>query len=141
PPRAERARSSRSQLARRRILFGGRLGGGAKPPPSFARCVSEKPGMTFLTNCRPSGIPLRARAWPAQSILGGRLRKGGGAPLRVMLQRSERGCLSGRQRVAIDVQHHRHDRIVAGGRDQVDDALLVEAIDGGLERAIGDRLV
>src|SRR5262249_52897897 len=65
---------------------GRRLGGGGGAVGwggTRTRSPSEKLGMTPLTNRRPFGVPLRARALPAQSILGGRLRKGGGSPLRV----------------------------------------------------------
>src|SRR5262245_13467853 len=43
-------------------------------------------------------------------------------------QGPERGPLARGERVAVDVQHHRHDRVVAAGGDQVDHALLAEAI-------------
>src|SRR5262249_26011227 len=46
--------------------------------------------VSLLTNRRPLGAPLRARAQPAQSIHGGRLRKGGEAPLRVYLSHCRR---------------------------------------------------
>src|SRR5262249_39146394 len=46
--------------------------------------------VALLTNRRPLGAPLRARAQPAKSIQGGRLRKGGEAPLRVYLSHCRR---------------------------------------------------
>src|SRR5258705_7281923 len=53
----------------------------------------------------------------------------------------ERRALPRRQGVPVDVEDHGDDRVVPAGRDQVDDPLLAEALDGGLERGIGDGLV
>src|SRR5580765_3315069 len=57
------------------------------------------------------------------------------------LESPERGLLAGGQRVAVDVQDHRHDGVVPGDRDQVDDALVAEAVGDRLEGGVGDRPV
>src|SRR4029077_20663868 len=54
-------------------------------------------------------------------------------------ERPERRLLPPRQRVAFDVQDHRHDGVVPDRRNQVDHALIAEAAGDRREGGIGDR--
>ena len=83
---ADRGRRGDLRGARRRpaphLRAGARPADGPAVLPVLGTCRSNV-GMTPLTDRQPFCAPLRARALPAQSNPGGRLRKGGKAPRRV----------------------------------------------------------
>src|SRR5438874_11632421 len=53
-------------------------------------------------------------------------------------QRPQFGLLAVWQRIAVDVQHHRHEAVVAHHAGQVDDAALAELVDCCLEDPVAD---
>src|SRR6188474_2228865 len=83
-------------------------------------------------------LPIAARRRRAR----GRVRPRARWPCRAgVSERLERWLLPRGQGVAVDVQYHRHDGVVTAGGDQVDHALLAEAVHHGLERHVRDGLV